>query len=61
MAVGGNQRARTFFKQHGWDEVRRVCAWAAGSMRRAGCQALASKEQASIRLRSTLYWLVVQD
>jgi hypothetical protein len=21
MSVGGNQRGRTFFKQHGWDEV----------------------------------------
>ena len=36
-AVGGNQRARTFFKQHGWSELgsdkieQKVCAMFWGS------------------------------
>lgn len=36
MAVGGNHRARNFFKQHGWDEVRQPTLCRAGRDASAG-------------------------
>lgn len=46
MAVGGNQRARTFFKQHGWDEVRGGLSVLCHLARHAPMHLLASRANA---------------